>query len=67
MANNLLRFPTAKPPNLSFGTAIHSTLQHAHYLFSKYNEKQPVEDIVKFFENEIEKSIYWKRFKETQT
>jgi len=55
MANNLLRFPTAKNPNLSFGTAIHSTLQHAHYLFSKYNEKQPVEDIVNFFENEIEK------------
>lgn len=55
LTNNLLRFPTAKTPSASFGTAIHSTLQHVHNYFSKYGAKQPIEDSVKFFESEIEK------------
>ncbi|MDD3035647.1 MAG: PD-(D/E)XK nuclease family protein, partial [Candidatus Saccharimonadaceae bacterium] len=51
--HNLLQFPETKSPNMSFGTAIHNTLQRAHnYLISTGN-KQAIEDIVAIFEQNL--------------
>ncbi|MCB9819700.1 ATP-dependent helicase [Candidatus Nomurabacteria bacterium] len=50
LLNNLLRFPQAKSPNASYGTAIHAALQSAHNSVRKNKSKQPIEDIVSQFE-----------------
>ncbi len=46
LLNNLLRFPQAKSPNASFGTAIHRTLQKAHNHLTATSERRPIEDIL---------------------
>ena len=51
LTQNLLRFPQAKSPNASFGTAIHNTLQQAHAHLLATGQKQAIEDIVSNFES----------------
>jgi len=53
LLQNLLRFPQAKSPNASFGTAIHETLHNAHTHISANGDKQAIEDIVSNFEKEL--------------
>ena len=53
LLQNLLRFPQAKSPNASFGTAIHETLHNAHEHISANGDKQATEDIVSNFEKEL--------------
>lgn len=53
LMNNLLRFPQAKSPNASYGTAIHSTLQRAHNHLVATGDKRPIEDILGDFEREL--------------
>ena len=51
LTQNLLRFPQAKSPSASFGTAIHDTLQQAHAHLLATGKKQAIEDIVSNFES----------------
>lgn len=53
LTNSLLRFPQAKTPSASYGTAIHATLQRAHTYFTANQTKRPVEDILGDFEAEL--------------
>ena len=53
LLSNLLRFPTAKSPNASYGTAIHRTLQKAHNHLTATGERRPVEDVLGDFINEL--------------
>lgn len=53
LINSLLHFPQAKSANLSFGTAIHDTLNDAHNYICTFNKRQAIEDIVSNFENNL--------------
>ncbi len=50
LLNNLLRFPSAKGPAASYGTAIHATMQRAHTHVVATGEQKPLEDILHDFE-----------------
>lgn len=54
LLNNLLRFPQAKSPSASYGTAIHSTLQRAHSHLAATGERRPVEDILGDFHHSLD-------------
>ncbi len=53
LLSNLLRFPQAKSPHASYGTAIHRTLQRAHNHLTATGERRPVEDILGDFIKEL--------------
>lgn len=53
LTNNLLRFPQAKSPSASYGTAIHVALQRAHAYYTAHQTRRPVEDILGDFETEL--------------
>lgn len=53
LLTNLLRFPQAKSPSASFGTAIHATLQRAHDHFRANGQKRPLEDILGDYERTL--------------
>lgn len=53
LVHNLLQFPETKSPNMSFGTAIHNTLQRAHNHLISTGNKQAIEDIVAIFEQNL--------------
>ncbi len=55
LMRNLLRFPQAKSPEASYGTAVHATLQRAHNTFTANGIRRPVEDILHDFEHELER------------
>ena len=46
LTGNLLRFPQAKSPHASYGTAIHATLQRAHNHLVATGERRPLEDVL---------------------
>src|SRR5690606_37144516 len=52
--NNLLKFPQAPSPALSYGNAIHSALQRAHTHTVATGEQKPDEDIIKDFETALD-------------
>ena len=45
LLNNLLRFPQAKSANATYGTLIHTVLQHAHSHLAASGTRKPIEDI----------------------
>ena len=45
LMNNLLRFPQAKSANATYGTLIHTVLQHAHSHLAASGTRKPIEDI----------------------
>ncbi|HEX4662696.1 MAG TPA: ATP-dependent DNA helicase [Candidatus Saccharimonadales bacterium] len=53
LLQNLLRFPQSMSPNAMFGSAIHTTLQHAHGHLSATGKRRPLEDILHDFEKSL--------------
>ena len=54
LLNNLLRFPSAKSPAASYGTAIHSVLQQLHNLLRADYRLPPAERILHHFRTSLE-------------
>ena len=54
LLNNLLRFPSAKSPAASYGTAIHSVLQQLHNLLRADHRLPPTERILHYFRTSLE-------------
>lgn len=54
LLNNLLHFPSAKNSAAAYGTAIHSSLQQAHCLFSADHQLPSTEQILQFFQKSLE-------------
>ncbi|AJA06795.1 hypothetical protein TM7x_01485 [Candidatus Nanosynbacter lyticus] len=54
LLNNLLHFPAAKNSAASYGTAIHNSLQQAHYLLSTDHQLPSTEQILQFFQKSLE-------------
>ena len=54
LLNNLLRFPSAKNPAASYGTAIHASLQQLHNLLRADHRLPPVERILHYFRTSLE-------------
>ncbi|NCS82930.1 ATP-dependent helicase, partial [Candidatus Saccharibacteria bacterium] len=50
LLSNLLRFPRASSPAISYGNAVHRALQQAHVHLVATGEQRPVEDILHDFE-----------------
>lgn len=53
LLHNLLRFPSAMSPAAAYGSAIHATLQRAHTHLKATGDKQPQEDILQTFEQQL--------------
>jgi DNA helicase-2/ATP-dependent DNA helicase PcrA len=53
LLQNLLRFPQAKTPNATYGTAIHETLRMAHNHIVATKEPEAIEDIIAKFETNL--------------
>ena len=54
LLNNLLRFPSAKSPAASYGTAIHSVLQQLHNLLRADHRLPTAERILHYFRTSLE-------------
>ena len=54
LLNNLLRFPSAKSPAASYGTAIHASLQQLHNLLRANHHLPPAERILHYFHTSLE-------------
>ena len=54
LLNNLLRFPSAKSPAASYGTAIHASLQQLHNLLGTDHRLPPTEHIIQYFRTSLE-------------
>jgi len=54
LLNNLLRFPSAKSPAASYGTAIHASLQQLHNLLGAEHCLPPTERILHYFRTSLE-------------
>ena len=54
LLNNLLRFPSAKSPAASYGTAIHASLQQLHNLLRADHRLPPTERILQYFRTSLE-------------
>lgn len=54
LLNNLLRFPSAKSPAASYGTAIHSVLQQLHNLLRTDHRLPPTERTLHYFRTSLE-------------
>ena len=54
LLNNLLRFPSAKSPAASYGTAIHASLQQLHNLLRTDHCLPPAEHILQHFRTSLE-------------
>ena len=54
LLNNLLRFPSAKSPAASYGTAIHASLQQLHNLLRADHHLPPTEHILHYFRTSLE-------------
>ena len=54
LLNNLLRFPSAKSPAASYGTAIHASLQQLHNLLRTDHRLPPTECILHYFRTSLE-------------
>ena len=54
LLNNLLRFPSAKSPAASYGTAIHASLQQLHNLLRADHRLPPSERILNYFRTSLE-------------
>ena len=54
LLNNLLRFPSAKSPAASYGTAIHASLQQLHNLLRADHRLPPAERILQHFRTSLE-------------
>ena len=54
LLNNLLRFPSAKSPAASYGTAIHASLQQLHNLLRTDHRLPPTEHILQHFRTSLE-------------
>lgn len=54
LLNNLLRFPSAKSPATSYGTAIHASLQQLHNLLRTDHRLPPTECILHYFRTSLE-------------
>ena len=54
LLNNLLRFPSAKSPAASYGTAIHAALQQLHNLLRTDHRLPPTECILHYFRTSLE-------------
>ena len=54
LLNNLLRFPSAKSPAASYGTAIHASLQQLHNLLGADHRLPPTEHILHYFRTSLE-------------
>lgn len=54
LLNNLLRFPSAKNPAASYGTAIHASLQQLHNLLRADHRLPPTERILHYFRTSLE-------------
>ena len=54
LLNNLLRFPSAKSPAASYGTAIHASLQQLHNLLRTDHYLPPAEHILHHFRTSLE-------------
>lgn len=54
LLNNLLHFPAAKNSAAAYGTAIHNSLQQAHYLLSTDHQLPNIEQILQFFQKSLE-------------
>ena len=54
LLNNLLRFPSAKSPAASYGTAIHASLQQLHNLLHTDHRLPPTEHILHYFRTSLE-------------
>lgn len=54
LINNLLRFPQAKAPSASYGSAIHTALQRAHSHLAATGKHRPHEDILHDYEEALE-------------
>ena len=54
LLNNLLRFPSAKSPAASYGTAIHASLQQLHNLLRADHRLPPTERILNYFRTSLE-------------
>lgn len=55
LMNNLLHFPSAMGPYAGFGNAIHASLQQAHDHLRATNQPQPEEDIIRTFEEQLQR------------
>jgi DNA helicase-2/ATP-dependent DNA helicase PcrA len=53
LINNLLRFPQAKTPSASYGSAIHTALQRAHSHLAATGKQRPHEDILHDYEEAL--------------
>lgn len=53
LIHNLLRFPRSLSPQEALGSAVHSTLKHAHDHFAASGERRPIEDILYDFEKSL--------------
>ncbi len=53
LMNNLLRFPQAKSPNASMGTAIHASLQYTHNSVKADGKLPKIESILDYFSNSL--------------
>ncbi|MEO5950330.1 MAG: ATP-dependent DNA helicase [Candidatus Saccharimonadales bacterium] len=53
LLNNILRFPQAKSPSASYGSAIHATLHHTHSHLLATGNHRAVEDILHDFEKNL--------------
>ena len=54
LLNNLLRFPSAKSPAASYGTATHASLQQLHNLLRADHRLPPAERILQHFRTSLE-------------
>ena len=54
LLNNLLRFPSAKNPAASYGTAIHASLQQLHNLLRADHRLPPTEHTLQHFRTSLE-------------
>ena len=54
LLNNLMRFPSAKSPAASYGTAIHTSLQQLHNLLRADHRLPPAERILHYFHTSLE-------------
>ena len=54
LLNNMLRFPSAKSPAASYGTAIHASLQQLHNLLGADHRLPPTERILHYFRTSLE-------------
>lgn len=50
LLDNLLHFPSTKAAAASYGTAIHSTIQHIHLHMAATGQQKPLEDVLHDFE-----------------